>query len=289
VTYPDLEHLRGSTRGRAWLDALPEHVEACARRWSLRLGEPFGHGSASLVMSATLPDGVEGILKVQFPHRESEHEAAALQVWEGDGAVRLVADDPERHALLLERARPGEPLSSLGDPDAALDVVMGLLPRLWKPAGAPFRPLAEEVADLTAEMDEHRHGAGRAANDRLIDAAAEAFADLSGTQGEQVLVNQDLHADNVLSAEREPWLVIDPKPLAGEREFGVAAIVRGRELGHGRAAVVRRLDRTSAELGLDRERVRLWAMAHTVAWGFDDDGRPIDEHMEAVTWLLEAG
>ena len=51
-----------------------------------------------------------------------------------------------------------------------------------------------------------------------------------------MLVNQDLHADNILSATREPWLVIDPKPLAGEREFGVAAIVRGGELGHSRAA-----------------------------------------------------
>jgi streptomycin 6-kinase len=289
VTYRHLDHLRGSARGRTWLDALPGLVDACARRWSLQPGDPFDRGYASLAMHAILPDGADAVLKVQFPHRETEHEAAALQVWEGEGAVRLLAHDLERHALLLERARPGEPLASLGDPDAALDVVIGLLPRLWKPAGAPFRSLAEEAAELSAEMGEHRHGAGRAVDGRLVDAATEAFAGLAATQGEQVLVNQDLHADNVLSAQREPWLVIDPKPLAGEREFGVAAIVRSRELGHSRAAVLRRLDRMSAELGLDRERVRLWAMAHTVAWGFDDEGRPIGEHMDAATWLLEAG
>lgn len=51
----------------------------------------------------------------------------------------------------------------------------------------------------------------------------------------QVLLHQDLHADNVLRAGREPWLVIDPKPLTGEREFGVAPIVRSFELGHGRS------------------------------------------------------
>ena len=70
--------------------------------------------------------------------------------------------------------------------------------------------------------------------------APHAAYSASGSQGEQVLVNQDLHAQNVLRAQREPWLVIDPKPLGGEREFGIAALVRGRELGHGRRAVTRR-------------------------------------------------
>jgi len=117
-------------------------------------------------------------------------------------------------------------------------------------------------------------------------------------------VNQDLHADNVLAAAREPWLVIDPKPLAGEREFGVAGVVRGRELGHGRDAVLRRLDRVSAELDLDRERVRRWTIAHTVSWGFADKpiaghvevatcswgfaDKPIAGHVEVATWLLDA-
>lgn len=98
-------------------------------------------------------------------------------------------------------------------------------------------------------------------------------------------MNQDLHADNVLAAEREPWLVIDPKPLTGEREFGVAAIVRGGELGHGRNLVLHRLDRVSTELGLVRERVRLWTMAHTLAWGFDD--QPLPQHVQTATWLLD--
>ena len=67
--------------------------------------------------------------------------------------------------------------------------------------------------------------------------------ELAPTQGEQVLVNQDLHGENVLAAEREPWLVIDPKPLAGEREFSVASIVRSSELGHSKRDVLYRLDR----------------------------------------------
>src|ERR671938_824127 len=91
---------------------------------------------------------------------------------------------------------------------------------------------------------------------RLLDAALEALSELPGTQGEQVLLNQDLHGDNVLAAQREPWLVIDPKPLVGEREFGLAPIVRSFELGHSRRDVEYRLDRLSTDLGLDRERAR---------------------------------
>ena len=253
-------------------------------RWSLTLGEPWTDSVASLTMPVT--QGTKRlVLKVQFPDREGVLEAAALRQWNGEGAVRLIGHDPERRALLLERCVPGAALSTI-DPDAALDVLIGLVPRLWIPAARPFRSLASEAAGLTEEMHERWERTGRTVDERLIHAATEAFDDLAASQGELVLVNQDLHADNVLRAEREPWLLIDPKPLAGEREFGVAAIVRGRELGHSRDAVLHRLDRLTSELGLDRERTRLWAMAHTLAWGFEAD--PILGHIEIATWLLDA-
>ena len=87
-------------------------------------------------------DGAPAVIKLQFPDRESEHEADALEVWDGNGAVRLLARDDERRALLLERLQPGTPLSGH---DGALEVILGLLPRLWRrPAGrstrSPTRP-----------------------------------------------------------------------------------------------------------------------------------------------------
>jgi streptomycin 6-kinase len=91
----------------------------------------------------------------------------------------------------------------------------------------------------------------------------------------------------LLAAEREPWLVIDPKPLAGEREFGVASLVRAFELGHSRRDVLYRLDRLTGELGLDRERARLWALAQTVAWVFDSEFP--SAHVETARWLLGQG
>jgi len=275
-----------SEAGRAWLERLPQVVEECAERWSLRLGDPFPYAHASLALPATTADGAEAVLKVCFPHRESEHEGDALALWDGNGAVRLLAQDRERSALLLERARPGTPLHAL-DHESALDAVVELLPRLWVPAGPPFRSLADEAAWWASYLPEHWKRAGRPFERSLLDAAVAALGDLAPTQGEQVLLHQDLHADNVLRAEREPWLVIDPKPLAGEREFGVAPLVRGAELGHSERAVRRRLDRLTGELGLDRERARGWALGQTLAWAWHDgdEASPIEALVDVARWL----
>lgn len=286
VTHPGLVWLADSAEGRAWLDRLPTLVEECGERWSLRLGEPFAYAFASLALRATRPDGSSVVLKIQFPDRESEHEAAALALHDGDGAVRLLEYDEERRALLLERCEPGTPLHEL-ELAEALDVMIELLPRLWKPAGAPFRSLKEEAEWWASHLPARWERAGRPFERRLLDASLDAIRALAGSQGEQVLVNQDLHAQNVLRAEREPWLVVDPKPLVGEREFGIAAMVRGCELGHGRRAVIRRLDRLTSDLGLDRERARGWTLAQTLAWGLDEDGAdPL--HAEIARWLLDA-
>jgi streptomycin 6-kinase len=236
------------------------------------------------VAPAVTADGVEAVLKIQKPHRESEHEAAALEVWDGDGAVRLLAHDPERHALLIERCVPGRPLSEAGQ-DAALDVFVDLLRRLWKPVGGRFRSLADEAAWWLGHLEDTWERVGKPFERRLLDVAVEALRELPPTQGEQVLLHQDLHGDNVLSAQREPWLAIDPKPLAGEREFGIAPIVRSFELGHSKRDVLYRFARLTSELGLDRERARGWTVGQTIAWSFDSEYHPT--HIETVRWLLE--
>jgi len=258
-----------------WLARVPTLLAETATAWGLTPGEPYPAGAAGLALRADLPDGTPAVLKLTFPHRESDREADALERWDGDGAVRLLARDDERHALLLERCEPGTFLSGWdGD---ALGVLIGLLPRLWK-SGDGFTSVAEEAGHWAACLEDAR-------DPYLKDAALHAIRELAPTQGEQVLVNQDLHGDNVLAARREPWLVIDPKPLAGEREFSAASIVRSNELGHSKRDVLYRLDRLSAELGLDRERARGWTIAQTVAWSGGSDY--VTPHIETVRWLLE--
>jgi streptomycin 6-kinase len=272
-----LDWLKASEHGRKWLEALPRAVDESAAHWRLTLEAPFPYAFTSLAIPARRDDGVDVVLKVQHVDRETEGEAQALRHWHGDGAILLLDELPERNALLLERCLPGTPLP----PAQGLQVLIALLPRLWKAATAPpFRSLAEESAHWAGMLR-----ARRRLNPRLIDAALDAIRNLAPSQGEQVLLHQDLHGWNVLAAQREPWLAIDPKPLVGEREFGLAPIIRSQELGSGRREAFRRLDRLTAELGLDRERARLWCIAQTVAWSVGEGGVP--DHVQVAEWLLE--
>lgn len=277
--------LEDSPKGREWLSRLPGIVGTCIREWSLtRVGEPFPYAFASIAMPVRFGDA-DAVLKVQFPDRESRHEAAALDLWDGDGAVRLLAHDARRSALVIERCRPGSPLSEL-ELDAALDVACDLFPRLWKPAGAPFTALADEAAWWAESLEADWSLLGQPFSRSLLDAALDAIRTLSASQPEAVLVHQDMHALNILRSQREPWLVIDPKPLVGERAFGIAALVRGDELGRGRKNLLRRFDRLTADLSIDRGRARGWCLAQTLAWGLDATG--VDRRMvQTARWLRD--
>ena len=219
---PDgLRELGGHDPGRTWLARLPTLLEEVTENWQLRVGDAFPDASASLTVRAFTADGEPVVLKLQYPHREADHEAAALARWDGNGAVRLLAHDPDRHALLLEPCEPGAPLFEL-EQDAALDVLVDLLPRLWQPSGRPFTSLADEAAHWAVTLPGVWASAGRPFERHLLDAALKTIGELSTSQGEQVLLHQDLHTGNVLSAAREPWLAIDPKPLLGEPELALA-------------------------------------------------------------------
>jgi len=264
---------------RARRDTLVAEVAA---RWSLTLAAPYPGPHVSYAAPARTVAGADVVLKLQYPYRENRHEAEALRRWNGVGAIRLLDEDPDRHALLLERAVPGRPLST--DASAALDVLIELLPRLWIPVAEPFTSLADEAALWKEHLGDP--SLVRGLDPALVGHARGILAELGPSVTESVLVHQDLHGDNVLAAAREPWLVIDPTPLAGEREFSIAPIVRSAELGHTAAAVRRRLDQLSAELGLDRDRARGWTIGQTMAWCSGGDAGLVARHQQVVRWLV---
>ena len=286
--HPGLAWMLDDPKAAGWLERLPSVVDLCADRWNLRIEDPYGYASSSLVLRVTRDDGSPAALKIAWPHREATYEADALRVWDGDGSVLLLEHDREHGAFLLERCAPGTPLKDLPEDDA-LDAFVDVANRLWRPAGRPFTTLEEEAAWWAEYLPRVWRLAPEPFERRLLDAVLEALASLPGSQGEQVLVHQDLHADNILRATRQPWLAIDPKPLLGEREFGIAAIVRGDELGRGPERVRHRLDRLVGDLGLDRERARMWSFVQTLAWGVDEDENDVLwEHVEVARWILDA-
>jgi len=210
----------GTPDGAAWLERLPRLVAGCATAWELELGAPFG-GYAAYVARATRADGAPAVLKLNFPEPESEHEAAALEHY-GELAPRVLAHDPARRALLLERVAPGSAL-----PEEQVEHVMpDVLAALWRPPapGHPFRALRDEAERWAETIPSAWERAGRPFARALVDAAVEALRALGPTQPDEVVVHQDLHAGNVLRGTRRPWLVIDPKPLVGERAFDLVAL-----------------------------------------------------------------
>ena len=252
-------------REPAWLAELPRLAAECAELWGLELEQPI-----ATAHSLVVPAG-EAVLKLNAPsHAEAEHEAEALACWRGAGAVRLLARDDARRAFLCERCRPGTPLWDAGIDEAA--VVTKLLPRLSLEPEAPhpFTLLADEADRWAEEVPRRYVLSGRRFERRLLDFAVDVFRSVDRTAG--FLANQDLHGGNVLRAEREPWLVIDPKPLVGERELDAVGLLRNAVFrGESSSASVRRWLDVLCDIGLDRERLRGWGVAHALAWGWDDE------------------
>jgi streptomycin 6-kinase len=214
----DLAWWRGVPGGAAWLERLPRLVEECAAAWGLHVRAPFPRATVSYVAPAVLPGGAQAVLKINFPEPESEHEAAALAAWGGRGAVRLLAHDPERRALLVERCLPGTQLWAVADEEQANRAAAGVLSALWRPPPDGVRPLAGEARrwadELPARWERHGRPVDRAVLDDAVGWIGELLA--SGDGAGDALLHQDLHGGNVLRADREPFfLAIDPKPLAG--------------------------------------------------------------------------
>jgi streptomycin 6-kinase len=138
---------RGVPGGAEWLDRLPRLAAECADQWQLQLGRPFDSGNVSLVLAVERADGRPAVLKINFPDEESEHEADALDFWGGVAAVRLLAHDRRRRALLIERCLPGTMLWLVADVDEANRFACAVLRRLWRPPPPEnvFRPLAHQA------------------------------------------------------------------------------------------------------------------------------------------------
>jgi streptomycin 6-kinase len=251
---------------RAWLAAPPRRIAEVAGEWALELGEPYlPGGQCAWVAPERNAAGDELALKVGWRHPEAEREADALRHWNGQGAVRCYAERTfdDTTALLLEPCSPGHPLNrSTPEPEQDL-VLAGLLRRLWarQPEdGHPFAPL-QEMCDLWADSLELRFADDPGDLDPgLIREAIATLRELPGSAESSVLLCTDLHAGNVLAAQREPWLAIDPKPFVGDPAYDAVQHMLNcdERLATDPAGLAQRM---ATLLDLDARRVTLWLFA----------------------------
>ena len=273
-----------------WVDGLPALQREVVDEWALRPEGSPQHGHCSLVQPVRTASGRPAVLKLGFPDEESALEHLALQHWHGDGAAQLLRADPRRQALLLERLHP-ETLGEVGDVEAC-ETVAALYARLHR------RPLPQlrRLSDLLDRWQQQLAAVPPQAPvpHRLVQQAASLARDLAtdpATDG--ALLHGDLHYDNVLAGDREPWLVIDPKPVAGDPHYEPAPMLWNRwdevvASGDVRDAVRRRFHTLVDAAGLDEERARDWVVVRVVlnaVWEVRDTpaGRQPDQHVLTVS------
>ena len=234
-----------------------------AAEWGLELEEPFALARYSFVA----PAGADAVLKLVPPEDdEADEEADALELWAGDGAVRLLRHDRARRALLVERARPGTDLADLPEADATV-IAVDLASRLWK--GGQTRGLSPVPSGRFRSIHDHLPRWLENARDHpLAPAARELYAALD--RRADVVVHGDFHHHNVLSSQRG-WLAIDPKPMLGEPEYDVASFLWNPLPYRMQLDVTERRLEAFAAAGLDERRLRAWAVIRGAYLGADPD------------------
>ncbi|HEX5501774.1 MAG TPA: aminoglycoside phosphotransferase family protein [Thermomicrobiales bacterium] len=261
--------------GPAWLDQLPGILDATARRWGLTIGPPFPNLSYHYVAPATRADGMPVVVKACSPTGECPTEAAALRLYDGRGAARLLAADAEREVLLLERLLPGTPLAAVADDAEATAVAVGVMRALWRPVppAHPF-PAVADWGRWFEQLRAHFGGGTGPLPAALVAEAERLFGELVATAAPPVVLHGDLNHANILHAGPRGWLAIDPKGLIGEPACEAGGAILWNHLpgppagAAARRALARRIAQLAEALGAARERVWAWGLVQGVlaAW-----------------------
>ncbi|WP_103353213.1 aminoglycoside phosphotransferase family protein [Amycolatopsis sp. CA-128772] len=256
-----------------WVASLPKLAAAYARKWELTFEGEAMHGYVGVVQPARRADGTPVVLKLFWRDRESAGESLALSTWAGRGAVLLLESAPEDSVLLLERLDAGRTLDDLPLREA-IPLISSLARRLAVPAPPLLRRrLRADAFFLVEELPRRWRDLGEPFDRRLVDDAVAICRELGPSAG-GLLVNEDLHFQNVLAGTREPWLVIDPKPLAGDLEWGVIPLLWNRFT---ESTLDDRFAMVVAAQELDAEKARAWTLVRAVLnWIW-----MVEEHLES--------
>lgn len=273
-----VERVHGEA-GRQWLAALPALISECRSRWSLELYDPFENLSYNLVIPGRMSDGAEIVLKVGVPCPELLTEAAALKLFDGAGAVRLLFEDAPLGILLIERVSPGWPLHNLQSDAEATRIAAKLMLRLWRtpPTNQPFPSLTSWFSAFERLRNSFDGSSGPLPLE-IIDSAERVFDALNASPDGNVILHGDLHHSNILYSAGSGWTAIDPKGVCGDRGYEIGPFMlnglpSGASDAEVREIMSRRLSIFSTELQMSLERLAGWAFCYAVLsalWDLED-------------------
>ena len=266
--------------GKKWLKDLPQIIKEYERLWDLEIFPPF-YLTYNYVASAKTSDGKNVVLKISFPkNNEFKTEIEALKFFNGVGAIKVLQEDLENGAVLLEKAEPGDLLRTINPDRKQITIASGVMKKLHKPISKESAASFPTILDWAEAFDRYKAKFSTKLGPIpkwMFDKAEGIFKEYTKDKKEAVLLHGDLHSDNILSSKRG-WLIIDPKGVVGEREFDLGAYLRNPIYDYPKNSDYKNLEtqriiQFSDELGFDKERILNWAFACAVIsilWFLED-------------------
>ncbi|MCJ7433057.1 MAG: aminoglycoside phosphotransferase family protein [Anaerolineales bacterium] len=274
--------------GDRFLANLPALMNEAARRWNLTDIQPASNLSYNFVCYALSSNNRSVVLKIGVPNNELTSEMAALRLFNGEGAVQLIDCDEAKGFLLLERLRPGSMLSTLKDDEEATHIAADVMLKIQRPApqgDGVFIKLSDWFEGFK-RLRKHFDGGTGPFNKTLVEHAERSVQDFFAEDYIPTLMHGDFHHYNILLSERG-WAVIDPKGVIGPAGYEVGPFLLNpweEPLNGSRLALSnvegfkvrakKRIYILSERLGMERERIREWGIAHAILsawWGIEDN------------------
>ena len=266
-------------QGSQFIGNIPNLIDDACQRWGLDDIRPVPNLSYNFVAYARRV-GENVMLKIGVPNPELSAEMAALELFNGDGACRLLDCDEKRGYLLLERLNPGTMLAELADDDERTHIAVDVMQKIWRPlepADRRFIRLAGWFEALKNVRPRYNGGTGpfpKRVLERVESCLPGLFAD-----EEIKLIHGDLHHFNILLSERG-WLAIDPKGVIGTAGYEIGPLLLNPWQGISdstrfKAQTERRVGILAERLGWERQTILNWSTAHAVlsaCWDVREDG-----------------
>src|SRR3954467_11046418 len=230
ISTDPLERFEAAVRVRvgadadAWLEAVPDLIASVTATWDLHVTAVANRIDAYGLSIPARRDSDRVTLRVAYPHAFFADETTALRAWDGMGAVRILEED-ERGAQLRTSPTPGTALTLERNEMKALRMAAETLRDLWIEPPVGIQSLAAEVRPWVATLPELFASVHDPFDEQLMRDAEVMFRSFGPSQMDAVLLHGDVRLETFL-LDGERAVAIDPKPLAGEAAFDVAALMR---------------------------------------------------------------